>query len=514
MKTEFFIWTAIFALLCGCVSEGTDVAKSPSVFWKAPKSAVPNEEISPEQIATDKILTKEELQNKEKDPSDIRTSYERMESGKPLNLTDLMDIALENNTQTRTYWFQSKIYAANVGVARSAYYPQVSVGAQIYRSKVKFGSIPIPSVGSYYETGYGPSAQINWLLFDFGKREADILSAKEALRAANFDYNQIIQDVVLNVNVAYYEFYSAKGSVRAAELSLQDALTAYDSANARFKEGVGNKQDMLNALANARNAEYSLESAKGAVETARANLASVLGVSVVKLKNISEDMEIPSSPDTSKKIDELVAQALRSRQTLLAAYANLRKAEADTRSAERSFLPQLNATGSAQYIDYSTKGRSADENYTAGLSVSWSIFEGFAKTYNLISARAAERAQAQALKAAEIEIISEIWSNYHSYKSAEKQVESTKAAVEASKEAFDAMKVGYENGVNSLTDFLNAQSQLATAREREVSARALLATSIAKLSHATGSLMANTREEGELSSVGEGDASVSTFKLF
>lgn len=277
MKEKLQFSTVILAasLLGGCVNVDSEVSETPSVYWKAPQDSLPKRVIQPEDIKTDKIISPESKQAEQPSAEKPKketvasgntlTPAEKMQAGKPLLLDDLIDIALENNTQTRIYWFQAKSYAAQKGSAMAAYYPQVSVGAQVYRSKVRpslgYGGFSIP-IGSYYETGFGPSAEINWLLFDFGKREAQVESAQNALLAANFDYNQSIQDVVLNVALAYYQFYAACGSVESARLSLEEARIAYESAKARFDQSVGNKQDMLNALANAKNAEYLLEEAR------------------------------------------------------------------------------------------------------------------------------------------------------------------------------------------------------------------------------------------------------------
>ena len=243
MKNKLCILATISfaAVLCGCVNVDSETAPAPTRYWKAPKSAIPDEIIEPEQIKTDKILNKEDAGSNKGNSERAKpaSASEKMLAGIPLDLSELLDIALENNTQTRSYWFQSKAYAAAVGTAQSSYYPQVSVSMDAYRGKTHpslayFGNL---AVGSYYETGYGPSAQINWLLYDFGKRESQVNSAREALRAANFDYNQVIQDVALSVNVAYYSYYEAVGGVKSAQMNIEDAKTAYDSAKAR-SEGV------------------------------------------------------------------------------------------------------------------------------------------------------------------------------------------------------------------------------------------------------------------------------------
>ena len=252
---------------------------------------------------------------------------------------------------------------------------------------------------------------------------------------------------------------------------------------------------MLNALANLRNAEYSLETAKASVETARASLANAMGVRVNANFKVSSAVKLPISKEASQKVDDLIASALRSRQTLLASYAQLRKTDSDIEIAKRNFLPQIGATASATYMSYTDSSRSDQYQYLAGFTASWSIFEGFARKYDLINAQVAKRAQAQTLKAMEIQVISQVWTYYHNYQSSIKQVESAKAAVEASQEAFNATNVGYDNGVNSITDLLNAQYRLAQARQQNVAAEAALCNSIAQLAHATGALIATTNQD-------------------
>lgn len=493
----------VIASLCGCVNVDEEVAKTPSVYWKAPKDAEPTEFYKPANIKTDKIVTDEQSQDASADSSKTTqtektklSASEKMLAGAELNLMELVDIALENNPTTRIYWFQAKQYASQMGKAQSAYYPQVSLGAQVYRTKVKpslgYGlNIPI---GSYYETAYGPSAEITWLLYDFGKREAQVESAKEAMRSANFEYNQAIQDVFLNVHLAYYQYYSAIGSVKVAELNLKDSKTSFESADRKLKDGVGNKQDMLNALASLKNAEYEIENRKADVETARANLANAMGVNVADIKNISENVATLTSEQTSQTLDKLIAKAMKSRQSLLAGYAQLRKTQSDVKVAKRDFLPQIGANASATYGWYTDSKRSDQYQYQVGLSASWSIFEGFARKYELISAKSAERAQAQQLKSEQIQIISNIWAYYHVYQSSVKQVASSEAMVKASQEAYQATKIGFDNGVSTITDLLNAQTRLASARQTNVNALASLSMSVAKLSHAVGALGANIQE--------------------
>lgn len=470
-------------MLGACVSVDSSVADSPEVYWKPSKDALPQKYVEPAQIKTGGIVSKKSAGD---------ASGEKLPSGEALTLADLVNIALENNTTTRLYWFQAKEYAAQKGKVDAQYYPSVSVGMGVSRSKIRQTSVSPLGVGTYWSTGYGPSLEMNWLLCDFGRRSAQSQAALESLRAANFDYNQSIQDVLLGVYEAYFNLYSAQGNVKAALADIDDAKSAYDSAKARLDNSVGSKQDELRAKATLKNAEYALALANSSVETARAHLAESLGIEVSESLKISDSIEIPQGEEAEKKIDELMAGALRERQTVLAAYSKLEAAKQNVKAAERDFLPKISAQGSMVWTDYTGDNMygAPYNNYSLGATLSWDLFTGFARKYELISAQAKERAAEQQLKETEIRIISAVWSSYYSYKSAVLQLESSKAAVDASEEAYKATKTAYENGVGTITDLLNSISTLSKARQQQVSAESALSMSIANLAHATGRLNA------------------------
>ena len=89
--------------------------------------------------------------------------------------------------------------------------------------------------------------------------------------------------------------------------------------------------------------------------------------------------------------------------------------------------------------------------------------------------------------------MSNIWAYYHVYRSSVKQLASAEATVAASEEAYLATRTGFASGVNTLTDLLNAQSRLATARQTKVNATTNMAAAVARLSHAVGALSASEK---------------------
>jgi len=344
-------------------------------------------------------------------------------------------------------------------------------------------------VGTTYSTNYGPGIEINYVLWNFGKNYADTEAARQALYATDYQYNQEIEDVILNTELAYFSFDAAEGFVEAAQATLDDANVTYKAASQRLNvAGLGTRQEERQAFAQVQNAEYQLELAQAQVETTRAQLAQALGVTVNGNLKIKRMEQLDDAAKLDENMDNLMAAAMRQRPDLMAAYANVLQAQYNVKSAKDDQMPVLSAVADATYTIEDggvTHGNPAN-NYLVGLVLSWQLFTGFEKTYAILNAQEQADAARETLRAEELKVVTDVWNFYYSYKSALRQVESTNAQEDAQNEAYKAIEAGYNAGINSYVDLLTALSNLATARQQKVQAEANLGASIANLAHATG----------------------------
>jgi outer membrane protein TolC len=464
---------AVLALpFAGCVDVDKETAPTARDYWK------PSDEAKPKDALT-------------LPPPKPGNGGEQANQG-PLQLPALVDIALSNNPTTRQAWYQAKASAALLGETNSQYYPQITVNATLDRNKVRNVAFngQTTNANTNWSTFYGPSVEINYLLWNFGANYAQSDAARQTMYAANYAYNQQIQDVILSTELAYFNFNAGLGFVDAANATLQDAQTSYAAADQKLKTGLGNKQDALQSLAQVKNAEFQLEQAQAQVETARAQLANALGIQVSDALDIVPNQTPPELSLIDKEISSLLAMAMRQRPTLMAAYANLQAQKYNLEVARANRWPVISAFGSADYGYYSAGVTAGNpyNNYTVGVQLSWELFTGFNTMYSIINAQDQQRAAEQSLRAQELQVVSDVWNFYYSFKSAQRQVESTAAQVTAQEEAYNAINLGYKTGLNSYVDLETALSNLATARQQQVQANANLGTAISNLAHATGNL--------------------------
>ena len=123
-----------------------------------------------------------------------------------------------------------------------------------------------------------PQVKVSYDLLDFGRTRATEQSAREQLIATNFATNQAIQDVVFNVEKAYYVLSAANASVSAAEANLKLASTSLGAVQERHQMGLATEPAVLLAKQVEAQAVYDLENARSMVHDADADLRQVVGV--------------------------------------------------------------------------------------------------------------------------------------------------------------------------------------------------------------------------------------------
>ena len=122
-----------------------------------------------------------------------------------------------------------------------------------------------------------PEVTLQYLIFDFGKREANVDSAKEEKLAAGADVIQVNQALAFRVASAYYQLMTAQERLQAAQDTLRTAQTTQDAAENRLDNGLATLPDVLNAQAETSQAVFDEESADGDEKVARVTLTEAVG---------------------------------------------------------------------------------------------------------------------------------------------------------------------------------------------------------------------------------------------
>ena len=431
---------------------------------------------------------------KERSPSEVDTN-------KAYELAELVDLAERLNPETRMAWAHAKEAAATVGLAKSEYYPLLALKASAQSARLP-EAVPLTTEKLGYmdleAQELQPMATLEWVLLDFGRRAADVRAARARLLAANLGFNAQHQQIVFRVQTAFYQFSSLIGRISAAQASLDSALKIQEATEERFKNGLAAGPDVSRARQLAAQAAFDLEDAVAKERDARVILAESIGILPTTPIRIVDFSRLQLPTRLEETVEQFIDRTLEQRPDLLAKVAALRAKDAEIRRARSAYLPTLTFKGEAGHAFENSQMRlggpsspweSTDQTtWGVGLALTWDVFDGGARKRKLEMARASRDAARHELEDAKDKAISQVWQYYTATKLAFRRLDVAAALLDASEKSYQQTFEGYQHGLNSLVDVLDAERALSGARYTQLDTRATLLEATAALAFASGDL--------------------------
>ncbi|WP_374386362.1 TolC family protein [Sandaracinobacter sp.] len=403
---------------------------------------------------------------------------------RPLALADLIDIALCRAPATSAAWAGVRAAAAREAQARAAYGPSLSaaVGPDVSASRRWGGGFPAATDSSASATA---QLSLQWLLFDFGGRQAALAGAEAARAAAMASFAGTAQDVVEETALAYNAYVSAMASARAADANAGFAQTSLAAATARERAGVAIKSDRLQADAAYARALLEQRQAQGTLETQRGRLLTALSLPPDGRITVAEP-PAPSSAVARASARALLEEAARLRPDLRLQAATLESARAAVAQARAARRPSV-SVGAGPSVSVGTQGQDSAVA-TAGVTMSIPLFNSGGRTAALREAEA-ERDRAEAnLALAGQQAALEVWSRYQDLETASANLETTRRLLASAEEAAALAQGRYKAGLAGITELLDAQSSLTGARQQKVLADLQLRASELQLARSVGAV--------------------------
>ncbi len=406
-----------------------------------------------------------------------------------LNLPQVIELGLCRNPQTAASYMSYEASRLQKNMGYADYLPSVNVSAN--------ASLPYRNE-QWGDWSYGASLSASYLIFDFGKRLADLNQASATWRAAGFDYDETVQNYIYGIIGSYYALLNANADVESAQSLLTVARTARETAQKKFKAGSVAKADVLKADTTLASRELDLERAKNNREIAKGTLLSKLSFPADQDIEIADMPSNFGTPQETKSLDELFAQAKKTRPDLLRATANKDAAWHRRNSVFLSNLPTISASGSLSWNDTPSESFNAGNDNISGsigIRASMPLFAGFANLYN---ARAAsvnyDRAIEQERSAIDNASL-DIYTAYHNYKTAQTVLKQTDALLKSATESERVTSGMYRVGRATMLDWQTAQSELVSAQKQNNAAKYDLFTKRAAVALAVGEIRAELERD-------------------
>jgi outer membrane protein TolC len=416
---------------------------------------------------------------------------------KQYDLAALIDLAERENPETRAAWEVARQAAAGIGLAESAYLPQLSLQAI-----GGFQHTPLPAPKNLVPAGYFvsdtreviPALALKWLLFDFGRRDAEVQGARADSFVANVAFTGAHQKLIFSVSQAYFDLGAARGRLHAAQKALSTAMTTQDAATAKQNNGLATVVAVAQAQRQTAQARYTLAAAEGAERTARANLVAALGVPAATEIDVVDSAELPLPPAPADSVSKAIDEALARRPDVIAALGKVDAAEAALKGERRSYYPVIELAGQAfQNIGslssdgrpYSTIDRPGQSVF---LSFSVPLFDGGMRRNRVSIADAKVREAEEQLAAARDSASQQVVRAYNALVTSLAEHEAATVLSQAAHTAYDAALRSYRQGVGTYTDLATEENAVVQGDTQVEDARANAHTAAAALALSMGAI--------------------------
>jgi outer membrane protein len=336
-------------------------------------------------------------------------------------------------------------------------------------------------VGSSPVYRYASAAAIHQLLYDFNRTRSLVRQSEALEGAAKANLTIAQEDLVLDVEQAFYNYQSALRLVRVNEDNVANRQRQLDLTTALFTSGIGRPSDVAIAQASKSQAVLGLNQARDAAEQTRIQLLEQMGVDPMTPLSVAEtDAPEPSSRDPRTLTDH----ALRTRPEVLAAERNVVAARFGLSAARAADLPTLYAQAGAGLAGMDFPLKQNTSSLAVGLSIP--IVDGGYRAGAIQQAHGEILSAESALKTVFQQVRTDVASAYMALQSAEQRISITGNEVFNAAEALRLAEGRYSAGVGLFLDITSAQSILLSAQTDQANARNALAQARTLLSRATG----------------------------
>jgi outer membrane protein TolC len=387
---------------------------------------------------------------------------------------------------------------AVLGQQMSAYYPTVN-----FNNRYQTSQSSTSGGADEASESYSSQASFNMTLYNFGKREGNVQSAREALSAVQQDYATTIQDIMLAVKQAYYVYLGAQELVRVRQDTVRSRELLVRQARGFYEVGTRARIDVARAEANLFSAQADLIATENAVKIAWVTLRNAMG-----LPRLPEQPVALDSPEVqfSMNLAEARNVAFDSRTELKSFEAQRRASDQLIATARRGHLPDLifDANYGRRHVSNETSnGRTLNTfplqpTWSVGLSFNIPIFDGFRTTnrveetlHNYYNLRAQEEDRRQ-LIALEVE------QSYLRVVETQERIKANEAAAKASKENLDLARGRYEVGVGSIIEVTEAETLYTDAQTTYIRTIYEYKIADAQLARAMGDLRVGVLRPGSI----------------
>jgi outer membrane protein TolC len=401
-----------------------------------------------------------------------------------LSLEQAVQLALSRNERALTAGEQLRAAEGRVTKARAFFFPGISLTGNFTRRsnavEREFEGQPITIQSLNAVSGY---AAFNMILFD----PRTIPAYRQAVfdkNAQKYGSGESLRQLSFEVAASFLMTLTMDQVYVAVGHRFEYAAKILDAARARYAAGLVSVNDVTRAELEYATAEMGRTQMQGEVETAYLQLGYLLDAPLQGKLQVPESL-LAAAEQVPAAADEMLAGAQNRRLDLRALAWHARAQHALVLEPSFKWLPSLSLSGQYRYTNEAGLSGNAT-SWSAGLVLSWSIFDGFSRNGEYKERKAMARLADLDLQGASRRLELEVRDSLVSLTSQQASLKKAQVAWDVARKNAQEIAELYRQGLGNALQVADANVRLFEAEVEVVRQRHGLAQTLLNLRAAQG----------------------------
>lgn len=398
------------------------------------------------------------------------------------DLWEIYQLALDNDPTYKAAVLRHDAIAINHPLARTAFNPMISADTRVGAKR--------SDISGAHDTDRDNNIRLNVDLLVYDRARAiGVDQSENQVRASELQREQAHQNLILRVADRYFNVLAAHDAQEVARLEKIAIKRQLDLATQRLEVGLGTQADLFDARARLKQAEANEIKAQNSVDTHIALLRQIIGITPEALVPLSDNasLDLPD-PDS---VDEWVSRAVSSNIGLTIQSLNVERAQQEIDRQQYARTPKLTVNGGLLWTDTGADTPIASGNHTTStvsVNLRFPLFQGGAVDLKTKQAGLKFNESERLLEEARRTVTAQTTAAFLDVSSGVSEVEALFDAITAGESALKAKEEGFNAGLTTNLDVLDAQRDLSRSRTDYLRARYNYILSVLQLESAVGQL--------------------------
>ena len=375
-----------------------------------------------------------------------------------LSMEDALKLALVHNKRLQAVIEEKEVARGRVVESYGQALPKVTAVANYGR--LDEGQ----SISMGFVNNYSVDLVVTQPVYRGGAISAAIRAARLGSYLSDESVRGQVQQTIYEVAKAYYDALLAQHLFVVNEDAVTSAEVHLEDVKRKRAEGVASEFDVLRAQVDLSNFRAEMIQQQNRIHLSKTTLLKVMGVSQESDVELAGEFEYePMKP----VLEEAVRLAHENRPDLYQAEIGVRMQQEALRIAKSRYWPTVDLTFTQAWARPDPHASMLDQwgdAWTAGVTGSWPLFDGFAREGRVIQEKATLKKRNIELLDAQERAAFEAQQAILSLRDAEEFVESQRLSQERAEEGLRLAQVGYREGVNTEVEVADARAALTRAR--------------------------------------------------